>query len=1174
MVNGENVFITSQMIIKIKEPIGEIIMTSSNTAADLLETIAALKAKQVAGTITAAELELLNELEAQLAEETEQEESKGKEGVKEDASIEAGATEANLPETLEPEGEADALSGVGYSLPLAGLGLLGLSAGGSSGGSVVASTASASFSGSVINGYVQGAKVFQDTNNNGVFDAGEPNDLTDANGSYTLQGYVPKGGSIIAAPTANTIDKTSGVAVTTVFSGGSETQVISPFSTLIETTNLTEAQVKTAFGLDNNINISTFDPIAAALDSNASSQNVEAALKYKAVSTSVSNLLDLGSETLATGSTTAELGAKAVAQAIEGAIQNANGSQVDLGNATTIETIVIDAEQKVPLSDASLDFNTLASSVSTKLAAVNQTMITSASGGVSNASATLTSMYKAAKFAQTELSSTMADVIKADTSDRLTKLQEIDSLNVATEINNTVVDNSNLIANSTFETSEGWSGNAANVRENEGFNYANVGAAGNAWDVNLSYVLSLVENSSYQLSFKAKGTSGRALKAGLGLNVAPYSSSTEDLTLTEEWQTYTIQINEINFGGDDSRVIFDMGHDVGEVLIDDVELISSASTASTATPATAPTAAATAPTVTDADAIALYSDALTSDNVVTNFNPGWGQSGSLGAATDVDSAVGNVLKFSNLNYQGIDLNSTDVSAKESLHLDLWSETAGKVKLFLVSTDGSNNSEAGIVLEVTAGQWNSFDVDLDAFPGVDLASVFQMKFDSQSSIIGSDDGLSNFYMDNLYFSDTTATVGTPATATVPEGFALAFTDTFDNVGSQPDTTNWTFDLGNDGWGNNEVQDYQSDANDAVIVDVDPTEGVNGALRITAQNSSGTITSARVKSQIDDLAPYGYYEIRARLPSEQGAWPAIWLLGQNGRAAWPAEGEIDIVEWSSAYADEAAGNEIISALHFTDHHAGSGISTTETISSAVDEWHTYQLWWTPDSIRVGIDGDSHLVYEKPANATDDSWPFDDSMDLIMNIAIGGTLGGSVPSEDFVYAMDIDYVKVYRPEGMTVTFETSDSSGYSLVDFGGVASEVVTANQSTGSDGGIVKLTKASGAETWSGTTFMQLDAGDLLGDNSTIVSMDVLSAKDGAKVRLKLEDTSAEVFVELDAITESNGSIAWESLSWNFAESASFDATKTYDKASVFFDFGEVGDESVYYFDNVKFEGFIA
>ena len=192
------------------------------------------------------------------------------------------------------------------------------------------------------------------------------------------------------------------------------------------------------------------------------------------------------------------------------------------------------------------------------------------------------------------------------------------------------------------------------------------------------------------------------------------------------------------------------------MLIDYVRIYQSENYPDLPVKITAPTTAATAPTVGN-EAISLYSDTLTDDSVVTNFNPGWGQSGSLAAATDVDAAVGNVLKFTNLNYQGVELNETDVSAQESFHLDLWAAETGKVKVFLVSTDGENSSEMGYTLEVTGGEWNSFDIDLDAFAGVDLARVFQLKFDSQAGVVGDDTGLTNFYMDNMYFSTATPTI---------------------------------------------------------------------------------------------------------------------------------------------------------------------------------------------------------------------------------------------------------------------------------------------------------------------------------------------------------------------------------------------------------------------------------
>ena len=261
-------------------------------------------------------------------------------------------------------------------------------------------------------------------------------------------------------------------------------------------------------------------------------------------------------------------------------------------------------------------------------------------------------------------------------------------------------------------------------------------------------------------------------------------------------------------------------------------------------------------------------------------------------------------------------------------------------------------------------------------------------------------------------------------TVPDGYVLSFEDNFDHIGQAPDPTHWTLETGDHGWGNQELQNYTDSTDNAVIVDVGVTggdtdrtdDGKNGALKITAKRDGNEITSARVKSDIDDLPAYGYYEIRAKLPSESGAWPAIWLLGDLDDGGWPATGEIDMVEWSSKYFSEADGDTIIHALHMTDRHGGDPIKWEGKIDSQVDDWHTYQLWWTPDSLKLGVDGginDAHLTYNKPSGASNSNWPYDDPMNIIMNVAIGGTLGGDeyVPSGSFNYEMYVDYVRVYQ-------------------------------------------------------------------------------------------------------------------------------------------------------------------
>ena len=179
------------------------------------------------------------------------------------------------------------------------------------------------------------------------------------------------------------------------------------------------------------------------------------------------------------------------------------------------------------------------------------------------------------------------------------------------------------------------------------------------------------------------------------------------------------------------------------------------------------------------------------------------------------------------------------------------------------------------------------------------------------------------------------------------------------------------------------------------------------------------------------------------------------------------------------------------------------------------------------------------------------------------------GTALTEDAVYLID-DVQILPAP---SITFELDDDSGYALDSFGGNLHEVLaSADAPSGSEGQVAKVTK--GAQTWSGTTFIDLagNGSELISDGGEIVTIRVLSAKDGATVRLKLEDSSnGDANVELDATTASDGVTAWETLTWDFS---SADHNVTFDKASIFFDFGSTGSSEEYYFDDVTFNGFIS
>ena len=132
-----------------------------------------------------------------------------------------------------------------------------------------------------------------------------------------------------------------------------------------------------------------------------------------------------------------------------------------------------------------------------------------------------------------------------------------------------------LLMNGDFENgTASWIGNALNVltEGNNSFNFADVAEAGTPFSVNLSQVLNLTEGTDYILTFDASSDRNRTMVAGIGLNVVPFTNTSDSVDLTTTMQTFTLSLNATGFGGPDSRVLFDMGAAVGTVVIDNVSL--------------------------------------------------------------------------------------------------------------------------------------------------------------------------------------------------------------------------------------------------------------------------------------------------------------------------------------------------------------------------------------------------------------------------------------------------------------------------------------------------------------------------------------------------------------------------------------------------------------------------
>jgi beta-glucanase (GH16 family) len=237
--------------------------------------------------------------------------------------------------------------------------------------------------------------------------------------------------------------------------------------------------------------------------------------------------------------------------------------------------------------------------------------------------------------------------------------------------------------------------------------------------------------------------------------------------------------------------------------------------------------------------------------------------------------------------------------------------------------------------------------------------------------------------------------------------LTWSDEFEGAaGVLPDAKNWTYDIGNGGWGNQELQNY---TNRPENVSLDGS----GNLVITAKSESfggSSFTSARIKTQGLFTQTYGRFEARLKTPYGPGIWPAFWMLGANNQTViWPQCGEIDIMELKGHQPSILYGT-----IHGPGYSGGNAITDTFALeNNRFDkDFHIFAVEWDVDKIDFFVDGFLYNRITKSAVATKGEWVYDHPFYLILNIAVGGTFAGFPTSEtSFPQKMTIDYVKVYK-------------------------------------------------------------------------------------------------------------------------------------------------------------------
>lgn len=255
-----------------------------------------------------------------------------------------------------------------------------------------------------------------------------------------------------------------------------------------------------------------------------------------------------------------------------------------------------------------------------------------------------------------------------------------------------------------------------------------------------------------------------------------------------------------------------------------------------------------------------------------------------------------------------------------------------------------------------------------------------------------------------------------------GYELVWHDEFATDGL-PDPEKWVLEEGFQR--NRELQFYKKDSPLNAWVE-------NGVLTITARKverqpnplyGQGRYDWARERKHVDYTSAslrtdgifsftYGRVEVRAELPEGAGAWPAIWLLGENWQeVGWPRCGEIDIMEWLGREPNKVHGS-----LHWSDPAKESidkrSFHRALELPGRPEGMNVYAMEWTPERIDLFFNGENYFSAPTASFKRDmPESPFDRPMVLLINLAIGGSWGRTVDDSALPMTYKIDWVRVYQ-------------------------------------------------------------------------------------------------------------------------------------------------------------------
>ena len=334
------------------------------------------------------------------------------------------------------------------------------------------------------------------------------------------------------------------------------------------------------------------------------------------------------------------------------------------------------------------------------------------------------------------------------------------------------------------------------------------------------------------------------------------------------------------------------------------------------------------------------------------------------------------------------------------------QTNRTCEVFITGSDGAGLRLSPYVVELSAGETAQFKVG-NAY-GVELA--WEVADESVAKV--SDDGTITALKSGLTKVTLTSTLEqVEAYIAVKHNwgeYELVWSDEFN--GTDLDRSVWDFNTGGGGWGNQELQ-YYTDRTENVRV-----EGGNLVIEARKEKyDNRDYTSGRILSKGKKEFLYGKFEARIKFPGGKGTWPAWWMMGNNMN--WPACGEIDIQEHVGSQ-----DTRVSFALHTPDKNGtkGNNWSKTHFFDYPMSaDYHIYGVEWAQqeqggkDVIRFFVDGVQYAEVWQTKFDDNASWPFQKPHFLILNLAIGGTMGGTV--DDTIFEQErkmlVDWVRVYQ-------------------------------------------------------------------------------------------------------------------------------------------------------------------